>query len=112
MIPTVISEVNGNPAISDMGISQSMGNMEGKEVRFGSAASAYWSIATTVISTGSINSMHDSFMPLQWNESIAWDDGQLLLRWCWRWIPEFLHFYHSRRFHQWIDGRKNTGIPR
>lgn len=64
MIPTVISEVNGNPAISDMGISQTMGNMEGKEVRFGAAASAYWSIATTVISTGSINSMHDSFMPL------------------------------------------------
>lgn len=64
MIPTVISEVNGNPAISDMGISQTMGNMEGKEVRFGAAASAYWSIATTVISTGSINSMHDSFMPI------------------------------------------------
>ncbi|TDX86639.1 potassium-transporting ATPase subunit KdpA [Epilithonimonas xixisoli] len=64
IIPTVISEVNGNPAISEMGISQTMGNMEGKEVRFGSAASAYWSIATTVISTGSINSMHDSFMPL------------------------------------------------
>jgi K+-transporting ATPase ATPase A chain len=63
-IPTIISEVNGNPAISHMGISQTMGNMEGKEVRFGSAASAYWSIATTVISTGSINSMHDSFMPL------------------------------------------------
>ncbi|KFC19571.1 potassium-transporting ATPase subunit KdpA [Chryseobacterium sp. FH1] len=64
MIPTVVSEVNGNPAISEMGISQSMGNMEGKEVRFGTAASAYWSIATTVISTGSINSMHDSFMPI------------------------------------------------
>lgn len=64
MIPTVVSEVNGNPAISEMGISQTMGNMEGKEVRFGAAASAYWSIATTVISTGSINSMHDSFLPL------------------------------------------------
>jgi len=64
MIPTAVSEVNGNPAISEMGISQSMGNMEGKEVRFGTAASAYWSIATTVISTGSINSMHDSFMPI------------------------------------------------
>lgn len=63
-IPTVITEMKGNPAISSMGIDQSMGNMEGKEVRFGSAASAYWSIATTVISTGSINSMHDSFMPL------------------------------------------------
>lgn len=63
-IPTVIAEVNGNPAVSNMGISQTMGNMEGKEVRFGAAASAYWSIATTVISTGSVNSMHDSFMPL------------------------------------------------
>jgi K+-transporting ATPase ATPase A chain len=40
-IPTVISEVNGNPAIAHMGISQPMGNMEGKEVRFGSVASAY-----------------------------------------------------------------------
>ncbi|MFD2918230.1 potassium-transporting ATPase subunit KdpA [Terrimonas rubra] len=63
-IPTVITEMKGNPDISSMGIGQSMGNMEGKELRFGSAASAYWSIATTVISTGSINSMHDSFMPL------------------------------------------------
>lgn len=64
MIPTVISETGGNPAISNIGVSQTMGNMEGKEVRFGSAASAYWSIATTVISTGSVNAMHDSFMPI------------------------------------------------
>jgi K+-transporting ATPase A subunit len=39
-VPTVISEVHINPAISHMGISQNMGNMEGKEVRFGSPASA------------------------------------------------------------------------
>ncbi len=64
MIPAVIGEMNGNPAIAKMGIPQAMGNMEGKEVRFGSGASAYWSIATTVISTGSVNSMHDSFLPL------------------------------------------------
>lgn len=64
MIPTVITEVNGNPAIAKMGVAQAMGNMEGKEVRFGSEASSYWSIATTVISTGSVNSMHDSYMPL------------------------------------------------
>ena len=38
--------------------------MEGKEVRFGPAASGYWSIATTVISNGSVNGMHDSSMPL------------------------------------------------
>lgn len=64
MIPAVVGEMNGNPAIAKMGIPQAMGNMEGKEVRFGSGASAYWSIATTVISTGSVNSMHDSFLPL------------------------------------------------
>jgi potassium-transporting ATPase potassium-binding subunit len=64
LIPTIITEVHGNPLIAHMGISQPGGNMEGKEVRFGSIASAFWSIATTVISTGSVNSMHDSFMPL------------------------------------------------
>ena len=64
MIPTVYNEVNGNPNIAKMGIDNSLGAMEGKEVRFGATASAYWSIATTVISTGSVNSMHDSFMPL------------------------------------------------
>ncbi|MBW3523662.1 potassium-transporting ATPase subunit KdpA [Chryseobacterium sp. NKUCC03_KSP] len=63
-VPTVVMEMNGNPAISQMGIDQSLGAMEGKEIRFGSAASGFWSIVTTVISTGSINSMHDSAMPL------------------------------------------------
>lgn len=64
VIPTMMHEMNGNPAIAQIGADISKGNMEGKEVRFGSAASAYWSIATTVISTGSVNSMHDSFMPI------------------------------------------------
>jgi len=64
VIPTVYYEVGGNPAIARMGVDMQGGAMEGKEVRFGSAASAYWSIITTVISTGSVNSMHDSFMPL------------------------------------------------
>ena len=64
VIPTIIQEMHGNPAIGQMGADISRGNMEGKEVRFGSAASAYWSIATTVISTGSVNAMHDSFMPV------------------------------------------------
>ena len=64
LIPTVIVEMHGNHAISAMGIAQNIGNMEGKEIRFGTPASAYWSIATTVISTGSVNAMHDSFTPL------------------------------------------------
>ncbi len=64
VIPTVINEMNGNPAIAKMGINQSIGSMEGKEVRFGSAASAYWAINTTVTSNGSVNAMHDSLTPL------------------------------------------------
>jgi len=64
LIPTMVSEIHGNPAIERMGIAQPTGAMEGKEVRFGPAASAYWSILTTVISTGSVNSMHDSGMPM------------------------------------------------
>ena len=54
----------GNPALSRMGIDQSTGSMEGKEVRFGSALSALWSVATTVTSNGSVNAMHDSLTPL------------------------------------------------
>ncbi len=64
LIPTVLTETGGNSAIAKMGVSQATGAMEGKELRFGPAASAYWSTVTTIISTGSVNSMHDSTMPL------------------------------------------------
>lgn len=60
----VIQESKGNPNIAKMGIAQTGGNMEGKEVRFGSVASALWSTATTATSNGSVNAMHDSMMPL------------------------------------------------
>jgi len=64
LVPTFISETGGSPAIAKMGVSQVTGAMEGKEVRFGPTATAYWSTVTTIISTGSVNSMHDSAMPL------------------------------------------------
>ncbi|MGZ3810653.1 MAG: potassium-transporting ATPase subunit KdpA [Mucilaginibacter sp.] len=61
---SINAEVNGNPALAHMGISQPGGAMEGKEVRFGPAASAYWGICTTVTSNGSVNAMHDSMQPM------------------------------------------------
>ena len=64
MAMNVAFENAGNPALQEMGANISLGNMGGKEIRFGSSASAYWSVTTTVISTGSVNSMHDSYMPL------------------------------------------------
>ncbi len=71
-VPNIINETNGNPLITQMGADSSLGAMEGKEIRFGSASSGYWSIATTVISTGSVNAMHDSTMPLSgMNELLA-----------------------------------------
>jgi potassium-transporting ATPase potassium-binding subunit len=60
----VAIDAGGNPAISRMGVDQSSGSMEGKEVRFGSALSALWSVTTTVTSNGSVNAMHDSLTPL------------------------------------------------
>ncbi|KAB7727322.1 potassium-transporting ATPase subunit KdpA [Rudanella paleaurantiibacter] len=64
VIPTLMTEYSGSPALANLGLAQPTGAMEGKEVRFGPLSSAYWSIATTAISTGSVNSMHDSSMPL------------------------------------------------
>jgi K+-transporting ATPase ATPase A chain len=66
----VWSEQAGNPAFTKMGIDQVQtdvnpgGNMEGKETRFGVANSALWATVTTAASNGSVNAMHDSFMPL------------------------------------------------
>jgi potassium-transporting ATPase potassium-binding subunit len=67
---SVWAEQGGNPALSGLNVDQSAssvqsgGNMEGKEVRFGAANSALWAAATTGASSGSVNSMHDSFTPL------------------------------------------------
>jgi K+-transporting ATPase ATPase A chain len=63
-------EQQGNPLFSSLGIDQKAtafqpgGNMEGKEARFGIVNSAIWAVATTAASNGSVNSMHDSYMPL------------------------------------------------
>lgn len=59
-----ISEQSGNPALADAGLSQTMGSMEGKEVRFGIAQSALFSTVTTAFTTGTVNNMHDSLTPL------------------------------------------------
>ncbi len=54
----------GNPRITALGVDASAGNMEGKEVRFGIAASSLFAAVTTAASCGAVNAMHDSFTPL------------------------------------------------
>jgi len=60
---TVFWEKAANPLVPAV-VDQSAGNMEGKEVRIGAASSALWGVLTTATSNGSVNSAHDSFMPL------------------------------------------------
>jgi K+-transporting ATPase ATPase A chain len=70
ILVTVAAEQGGNPALTALGVEQSVsinqagGNMEGKETRFGIVNSALWATATTAASNGSVNAMHDSFTPL------------------------------------------------
>lgn len=58
------AEKAGNPALAHIGLSQAMGNMEGKEVRFGIGQSSLFTTVTTAFTTGTVNSMHDSLTPL------------------------------------------------
>jgi K+-transporting ATPase ATPase A chain len=58
------AEAAGNPLLTALGVDPSMGNMEGKEVRFGTPLSALFAVTTTATSDGAVIAMHDSFMPL------------------------------------------------
>ena len=58
------AESYGNPILTALGVNPSLGNFEGKEVRFGQAMTALFATATTGTSTGAVNAMHDSLTPL------------------------------------------------
>jgi K+-transporting ATPase ATPase A chain len=53
-----------NPLLTALGVDPSLGNMEGKELRFGTAMSVLFAVLTTGTSCGAVNAMHDSLMPL------------------------------------------------
>ncbi|MGQ0699500.1 MAG: potassium-transporting ATPase subunit KdpA [Panacagrimonas sp.] len=57
-------ESGPNPLLANLPLDTSAGNLEGKETRFGVVNSALWATATTAASNGSVNAMHDSFLPL------------------------------------------------
>jgi K+-transporting ATPase ATPase A chain len=69
-VTAFVSEQNGNPQFAKLGVDiqasglQAGGNMEGKETRFGMAASALFAAATTATSCGAVNGMHDSMTPM------------------------------------------------
>ncbi|MEH2425617.1 MAG: potassium-transporting ATPase subunit KdpA [Nostoc sp.] len=59
---TAVGELQGNPLVNNaFGLEQP--NLEGKEVRFGWAQTAFWAVMTTATMSGAVNGMHDSLMP-------------------------------------------------
>lgn len=64
VLVAIPAEQAGNPQLAQLGVDASGGNMEGKEVRFGIAASTLFAAITTAASCGAVNAMHDSFTPL------------------------------------------------
>ncbi len=58
------AEAGGNPLLAHAGVSPAMGNMEGKEVRFGVALSSLFNVSATGTSTGAVDSFTDSYLPL------------------------------------------------
>lgn len=64
VVVTYAAEQAGNPQLTRLGLAGAPGNMEGKETRFGIAATALFATITTAASCGAVNGMHDSFTPL------------------------------------------------
>jgi len=62
--PAVFLEARPNAAFAGLPVDQSLGNLEGKELRFGTASGPIWAVSTTATSNGSVSAMHDSLNPL------------------------------------------------
>ena len=63
-VPALLLEAQPNAAFVGLGVDQSLGNLEGKELRFGNASGPLWAVSTTATSNGSVSAMHDSLNPL------------------------------------------------
>lgn len=64
VVVSLQAEQAGNPLLEQAGLNQQMGNMEGKEMRFGIAQSTFFTTVTTAFTTGAVNNMHDTLTPL------------------------------------------------
>ena len=87
--------------------------MEGKETRFGIAASSTWATFTTAASNGSVNSMHDSYTPLGGMVTmLLMQLGEVIFGGVGCGLYGMLAFRNSDCFYCWTNGRKNTRIFR
>ena len=111
-------EQGGNPALTAIGVdqarssTQSGGNMEGKSVRFGPLDTAMFAAGTTNTSTGSVDSSHDSLMPLSGLVTMVGIQlGEITPGWSRLGPLRNAHVCHPGRLHRRPDGGSNPGIP-
>jgi potassium-transporting ATPase potassium-binding subunit len=64
LVPALVCEAEPTRAFSALPVASDVGNLEGKELRFGAASAPLWAVLTTCSSNGSVNCMHDSLNPL------------------------------------------------
>jgi potassium-transporting ATPase potassium-binding subunit len=107
VIACYAAEAHGNDALNALGLTG--GNMEGKETRFGIAASALFAVVTTAASCGAVNAMHDSFTALGADQHRARRDhrGRRRLR-----HVRHAAVRHSGDLRRWSDGGPHAGICR
>ena len=112
------SEQRGNPQFAAMGINQtasatqSGGNMEGKEVRYGIVNSALWATVTTDTSCGAVNSMHDSYTPLGGLVPLVnMQIGEIIFGGVGSGLYGMLVMAVLVRIHRRTDGRPDAGVP-
>ncbi len=107
------SESHGNPALVSMGMDPSLGNMEGKEVRFGITQTALFSTVTTDASCGAVDAMHESFLPIGGMVPLVnMMLGEIIFGGVGSGLYGFLLFAIVAVFVAGPDGRSNAGIPR
>ena len=100
------------PPLAGLPVDQELGNLEGKELRFGTSAGATFAAVTTAVTCGSVNCMHDSLNPLAGLLAICRHVAQLHLRRQGRGPDQHADLSHSGGLPRGADGRPNAGVPR
>ena len=98
------------PAVPSLPVEQHLGNLEGKEMRFGTSAGATFDALTTDVTCGAVNAEEDSLNPVAAAFAYGRNVAQLRLRRQRRGDDKHVDLYHSRDFHSRHDGGKNAGI--
>ncbi len=105
-------EHQNNPAVAAAGVTSTVGNTEGHEVRFGDSTTAVFGVSSTSTSTGSADASYDSFTPMGGFFLISGMMlGEVDAGWFWERALHDPDLRHHRRVHRWVDDRANTRVP-